>query len=345
MQKRTRFLRGALESCHRQDIPVAWGEKATTKPRPVASFEFDCDFMAKDVVFTPYGQPKSNPENSLEIESGITLLSRLVKSIIETPDGQPRNPRPEEKLNFLLISSLADIWTFVKLQPENFVKATSRIVLQGGYTVEPNPSTSSYTLVADPMANNNGGFDMDSANKFHEFMCVNKIPSVVYTKVAATASALPPKVLEDMAATGHVLGQHLYKVQALLDLKYYEDSGDDKKRFREHMDQRWFLGTRTNWFLSHAENDPYPKGAEVLEYVMVVFYDGITVFEVAGPDVLDALNILKPCKDQTIHRIVGKRAPDPKTNDPGDIGVNIPEMQMALKALCKGCLMTVQESL
>ena len=71
---------------------------------------------------------------------------------------------------------------------------------------------SSYTLTADPMANNNGGFDIDSANRFHEFICRNKIPSVVYTKVAATASALPTKVLKDMAATGHVLGQHLYKV-------------------------------------------------------------------------------------------------------------------------------------
>ncbi|KAH6701345.1 hypothetical protein BKA61DRAFT_582423 [Leptodontidium sp. MPI-SDFR-AT-0119] len=139
------------------------------------------------------------------------------------------------------------------------------------------------------MANNNGGFDMDSANVFHEFMCRNKIPSVVFTKVAATASAMPTKVLKDMAATGHVLGKHLYK------------------------------------FLSHTEDEPYPKGSEVLEYVLVVPYDPLAALEVAGPDVRDALNVLKPFKDQSIHKIVGRRALNPKTNDLGDIRINVVE--------------------
>lgn len=43
--------------------------------------------MAENVIFTPYGQPKSDPENPLEIESGISLLSRLVKSRVEMPEG------------------------------------------------------------------------------------------------------------------------------------------------------------------------------------------------------------------------------------------------------------------
>ncbi|KAH6699896.1 hypothetical protein BKA61DRAFT_681897 [Leptodontidium sp. MPI-SDFR-AT-0119] len=116
------------------------------------------------------------------------------------------------------------------------------------------------------MANNNGGFDMDSANIFHEFICRNKIPSVVFTKVVTTTSAIPTKVLKDMAATGHVLGKHLYKVQVDLDL-------------------------------NHTEDEPYPKGSEVLEYVLVVPYDPLVALEVAGPDVRDALNVLKPFKD------------------------------------------------
>ncbi|KAH6712153.1 hypothetical protein BKA61DRAFT_675948 [Leptodontidium sp. MPI-SDFR-AT-0119] len=138
---------------------------------------------------------------------------------------------------------------------------------------------------------------MDSANVFHEFMCRNKIPSVVFTKVTATASTMPTKVLKDMAATGHVLGKHLYKVQVNLDLKYYEASGDKKRRFRSYINEKWFLETRTNWFLSYTEDEPYPKGSEVLEYVLVVPYDPLVALEVAGPDVRDALNVLKPFKD------------------------------------------------
>ncbi|KAH6719523.1 hypothetical protein BKA61DRAFT_571527 [Leptodontidium sp. MPI-SDFR-AT-0119] len=275
-KERARFRRGALDSLGRRDILITWGEVATTKSRLVHPHEFNCDFIAENVVFTPYRQPKSDPGNPLEIESGISLLSRLVKN---------------------------------------------------------------------PMANNNRGFDMDSANIFYEFMCRNKIPSVVFTKVTATASTILTKVLKDMAATGHVLGKHLYKVQVDLDLKYYEASGDKKRRFRSHMDEKWFLETRTNWFLSHTEDEPYPKGLEVLEYVLVVPYDPLAALEVAGPDVRDALNVLKPFKDQSIHKIVGRRAPNPKTNDLGDIGINVVETQTVLEALFTGSLMACQESL
>lgn len=79
---------------------------------------------------------------------------------------------------------------------------------------------------------------MDSVNAFHEFICRNKIPSVVFTKVAMTASAMLTKVLKDMAATGHVWANTFYKVQVNLDLKYYKASGDEKRRFRSHMDKK-----------------------------------------------------------------------------------------------------------
>lgn len=78
--------------------------------------------------------------------------------------------------------------------------------------MELNFPNSCYTIIADLMANNNRGFDMNSANIFYEFMCRNKIPSVVFIKVTATASVMPIKVLKDMAAIGHVLGKYLYKV-------------------------------------------------------------------------------------------------------------------------------------
>jgi len=198
-QIRASHLLWVLDSLGRRDIVIAWGEKATTNSRSVPS-KFDCNLLAENVIFTPYGEPKSNPNDPAEIESGISLLNRLVKGIVETPDGQPRDPRPEEQLTYLLISSLSDICTFAELQPESFRKATSRVIFQGGYTVEHDLSSSSYALIADDQANNNR-FDMNSADKFHKFICRNNIPSVVFTKVAATASALPTQVLKDLAAT------------------------------------------------------------------------------------------------------------------------------------------------
>ncbi len=103
-KQRARFRRGALDSLGRRDILIAWGEEATTKSRLVYTYVFDYDFMAENVVFNLYKQPKSDLENSSEIESGISLLNRLVKSRVETLDKQPRDPKPEEKLTVLLIS-------------------------------------------------------------------------------------------------------------------------------------------------------------------------------------------------------------------------------------------------
>jgi len=336
--KRSLYGRRALDDFGRRDIPIAWGEKATTRDRPIRRNQFPCDFMAENIVFTPYGQPKSDPNDPAEIESGISLLVRLVKGIVETPNGQPRTPEPKEKLHFLLVSSIADIWTLAELLPESFIKATARVVIQGEYTVEHNTSDPSYVLKANHKANNNG-FDINSADKFHEFICRNNIPSVVVTKVAATASAMPTQVLKDLAATGHKWGKHLYDIHDELSVQYYKDSGDEKTRFQPHMDEKWFLKTRTNWFLTHTEHDPYPKGADVLPYVQVTPYDPLAGLEIAGPDVRDALKIFTPFKDQTIHKIVGKRAPNPVTNDLGDTGINVMQIQTALQALWKGSLL------
>jgi hypothetical protein len=155
----------------------------------VHSYKIKSKFIAENVIFTPYGQPKNDPENFAEIESGISALSRLVKSIVEMPEGQLQEPRPKEKLTIVLISSLADMWTLAKSLPKELVKATARIVLQGGYTVDPNPNSPD-SLIADPQVANNA-YDTVSADNFHKFMDRNKIPSVVFTKVAATACALP----------------------------------------------------------------------------------------------------------------------------------------------------------
>lgn len=81
----------------------------TTKSRLVYLYEFNYDFIVENVVFTLYRQLKSDPGNPLEIESGISLLSKLVKSRVETPEGQLRDLKPEEKLTFLLISLFANI--------------------------------------------------------------------------------------------------------------------------------------------------------------------------------------------------------------------------------------------
>ena len=72
------------------------------------------------------------------------------------------------------------------------------------------------------------------------FICYNNIPSVVVTKVAATASALPTQVLNGLAVTGYKWGKHLYDIHNKLSVQYFKDSGDEKTRFRRHMDKKWF---------------------------------------------------------------------------------------------------------
>lgn len=316
-KQRALFGRGALNSLDLHDIPIATGtsgfpKKGDKKHQPF-DYEFNCGFMADE-----------NDEQVARDGRGEDLMKRLFEETVEKG----------EQLTLVLISSLEDIFTFSQNNPDLLRDAVSNIVMQGGYTVSPTGK-----LEPDEAAANNR-YDIEAARSFHTFMDESKIPSAVYTKVAAFATPLTSELFAEMEKTEHPVGQHLRKVQVEQDLAFYigASNKDPEKRFAPFMDQEWYLRNKTSWFdIDHPFGTPYPEGDEVIPYLTkVVVYDALAALGCSGTDALDALNVLTDGKVQppSIHRIVGFAGP------PSDPGIHAEQMATTLAALLKGSLVT-----
>ena len=314
-EKRAQFGRGALDSLGLRDIPIAQGTSgfppSARRKHTELAYEFDCDFMAKD-------------ERVSNGNGGDRLLCRLCDDAIKS----------QQKLTLVLISSLEDIYTFSKNHRDLLRGAVRNIVLQGGYTI-----SAEGKLQPEETANNNR-YDMDAAKEFHAFMQECKIPSAVYTKVAAFATPLTSDLFAEMAETNHPLGKHLRKVQVSQDLSFYKTASNKnpEKRFAPFMDQKWFLENKTSWFDADPDrDDPFPEGDAVIPWLnKVIVYDALAAVGASGSDALDALKVLTNTNTppHSIHQIVGFAGP------PSDPGVDPKQMASVLSALLKGSLLT-----
>ena len=314
-EKRAQFGRGALDSLGLEDIPIAKGSSgfptSARRKHDELPYEFDCDFMATD------GRVD-------EQKGGDHLLLKLCQEARES----------DNKLTLLLISSLEDIYTFSRTNPNDLKGAVSNIVLQGGYTI-----TKEGKLKPDESANNNR-YDLDAAKSFHAFMDENHIRSTVYTKIAAFATPLTSDLFAEMAETNHPLGKHLRKVQVEQDLSFYKKASeeDPRDRFAPFMDKEWFLKNKTGWYeAKHDKDEALPHAEAVIPWLTkVIVYDALAAVGASGTDALEALKVLthNDTPPSTIHQVVGFAGP------PSDPGVDPEQMASVLSALLKGSLLS-----
>ena len=311
-RKRAQFGRGALDLLGLPHVPIAIGTEASAEPEKVASYpyEFDCSFMAPEEKVT---------------QAGTELLKGLCTKHVETGN----------KLTFLLISCFKDIDDFSQGETGELLKAAaSKFILQGGYSM-----SSEGKLIPDIAAANNR-LNMPAAARFHRFIQENHIPSTVYTKAAAFATPLKPQLFTDLAETRNPVGEHLKRVHIYTDLQFYESAcrPDPKDRFVPFMDQEWYLRHKTSWFEEpHEPGTPYPGAEEVTPYLTkVIVYDALAALGTSGDDALDALGVLLPAP-ATLHKVVG--------TDGFNVGIRLPEMEVAISALVKGSLLACQQGL
>lgn len=293
--------------------------------------------MNYDSVMIPYNQDKPNNPGDVEIESGIKFLDRLVYERLPEQGGEPK-----QKLTFLLISGLSDIATYAKQEPEHLAAVTENIVLQGDYSIEQGPTSYNSSLKPNLSAANNS-FDEEASKEVHDYMGNRHIPSVVVTKWAAVAASLCTEFFKDLAATNHPIGIHLQQIQTTQDLIFY-DNACNGPRFREHMDQKWFLKTKTWWYKAYPEGhpQPLPVGAEVVPYLNILVYDALAALATPGPDVLRALDVLEPCElfanqGHHVHKIVGRAENIPD--------IEKDKMKLAITALMKGSLLACEQKI
>ncbi|CZR64403.1 uncharacterized protein PAC_14301 [Phialocephala subalpina] len=307
--RRALFGRGALDSLGLQYVPIAIGLRASPNDHKELPYEFGCSFMPPE-------------ENKDSLENGNVLLRRLCDAAKEE----------NEKLTFVLLSSLSDIFHFSE-EYQDLQDVVSKVFLQGGYTVNP--------LLKPDFAAANNKFDPDAANGFHKFMYTHNIPSAVYTKIATINTPTLAKLFDDLGATGHPCGQHLSKVRLIQDEVFYDGACSPNPPF---FDQRKFLHIKTTWFDTHAETDPLPEKGDfeaIRPYLTkVVVYDALPTLASAGADVLQALGIKAPSND--LHEIIGVAKTDSAPEVAGLDGV---KMAKALGALMKGSLLASVQGL
>lgn len=325
-RKRAIYGRGALDSLGLIHIPIAIGTDGIGTQPPgnklpqdtltEYAYEFKAPFYTRTV---------SNPPT---FRKGADLLDDICL----------KAQKEGKKVTFLLISSLKDIHEFTSDKPQNarrqglFQAVVKNVVLQGDYDINPQ-------LTPKAAAANNI-FAWDAAQGFHKLMDTTPIQSAVYTKSVAYTTHLTPKDFADLAATGHEIGKHLYKVHTSQEREYYHGAWYAPTIFTRER----FLEKKTNWYESHNDTDPYPNPdtGEILQYLTkVVVYDALAALAAAGQDVLAALRIKDENRD--LHEIVGHVGPEPVKEDIPD--VNVENMRGAIKALLKGSFLASKQGL
>ncbi|KAM3082154.1 hypothetical protein ACMFMG_004602 [Clarireedia jacksonii] len=242
-----------------------------------------------------------------------TIMSILDKKKANYPNGFEmmeeickRARHERRKVTWLVISSVADICHFSSTNSELFKEVTEKVVFQGGYTIQ--EVDSRLTLKPDIVTNND--YDMQSAQVFFEYLFANGIKTVTYTRTAAVAVPIPAGFFVKLAETKHVLGETLQKVSERQWAIYYEMACWPKEdRHRAEHDQEWFLKYMTNWYEKHKKGELPRDTKHVMKYCKPVLYDALAVLGTAGDDILKALGVLTPMKEDPrhskLHRVVG----------------------------------------
>jgi hypothetical protein len=297
-------------------------------------------------------------------EKVMSILDRKIKyksgSIKGTYEQAEREGR---KVIWLAMSSLADLRKFQIKEPALFLRVTEKVVFQGGCTLN-----SKGTLIPDNATNNT--YDMTSAKACLKFLSDNKVETVTYTRVAASAVQLSGGFFNDLADIGHILGETFLEMSSKLwEVWWRNANGPEEGRHKPDHTAKWFVETCTDWFKTNPGRMP-GEDDDIISYCKPVFYDALAALGVSGDDILENLGVLrKPLREDPrqseTHRIVGlvaakdgsKKDKDGNDKDEkeiaamekdkvkspldymDDIGVNPERMAQVIETLLKAALL------
>ena len=310
-----------------QDVPIGVGTDGPKEYCKAFDYEFEASFMPDEGTFTP--------KKDKFFKNSFGLLDQVLTRSV------PENPL----VDFLIISSPAEVVQYTKRQPGVFQHGVGKVYMQGSYSV----SAAGIPIPREDAANNFN--DMAAAKEFHDLIA-KKIPSVVYTRIAAFAAKIPAEIFIDLEASQHPIGSYLRKCHAKQDVTYYKQACSDKP-YKDVTQQR-FLETKTNFFQIHRpgsqkspngtplplDETPLPVGDQITPYLtFAVVYDALPAFHIGGEDVATAFGVLDAdsmANQTSIHKVVGT----PKLRDdlPEVSNINPEQMIFVISTLLKGAL-------
>jgi hypothetical protein len=326
-RKRALFGRGALNHLGLKDIEIGVGSVGDVKR---VHDELSHEFKNSDAFI-------ADPDTVLP--EGQDLLREAFSQAAES----------NEKLTLVLISSLMDISTFAKTDPEILKNGLSNVVLQGGYRVIDG------ILTADLSAQNNK-FDTDGAAEFHAFMQENQIESAAWSKVVALKTPISETLFKMLGDSQDPLGEYIHEAQKHQDQNFSKPCfGPKKGRFAPHMTKEWFIAEKTNWLAAgHEPDEGYPEGDDLTPFfTKPVVYDALVAVGSAGEDVLEAFDLPRRAIRRTdaehpVHRSFGI-LPIPRSDNelgkPEEANLNLEEMGIVVTALMKGSILALQQGI
>lgn len=323
--RRALFGRGALDSLTLQHMPIGIGTRGSSLDESELKHEFDNTdaFMASESRLS-------------ECPDGQQLLKDVFTKAI----------KENRKVSYLALSSLMDIAQFSKEEPELLKQGLADVTLQGGYSVIKN------VLTVDETAANNS-FDLEGAYTFHKFIAENKIPSRVWTRVAAFKTPIDSTTFQFLEETKHPLGPYLRQVQIAQDTNFYNGTYN-KIPFAYHMTPEWYVENKSTWIQAgHEWDEEFPRGEAMVPYfTKVTAYDALAAVGASGEDVLEEFGLIKPAvsrKDQelSIHKVAGisGSSPDAKPILPEECNIDADLLGVMCEALMKGALLSVNQKL
>ena len=326
-RKRAILGRTILDLLDLQDVPIGVGTAGPPGCGEAYDYEFEASFMPEEEAFTRTGDRF--------FEDGSKLLHQVFTRSIE--EGR--------QVELLLISPLGDIVNFAELHPNIFRPAVGRIHMQGRYSV-----SAKDVLIPGEDATNNF-MDKIAARKFHKLIGEQKIPSVVYTKVAACAVPIPADIFKDLEASEHPIGSYIRNCHIKQNKAWYETACSHKPF--KNITQERFLLDRTNFYQQHPpgplrsimgtplpfDGTPLPIGDQILRYSVGIIYDALAAFDTCGQDAVQALGVLDTesmAAQTSIYKVVGTTSPE---YDLPDIpNINPERMELLISTLLKGAL-------
>lgn len=180
-QERAHLARGSLDAMGMPDVPVGIGS---------------CGGVADGVELDMYGADYSRASPCI-FDCGMDLVYRALQSV------------PPKSAVMLCIASLSDAAAFMKEHEDLFLAKVKEVVVMGGVV----STESGDTLVPDSAYNNN--CDLSSARYVYKRCQELKIPTATLSRWAAYGCPIPPKLLDEIAKTEHMVATNIRSVSKL----------------------------------------------------------------------------------------------------------------------------------
>lgn len=219
--QRARLAKGTLSQLGQNTIAVGQGSSCKQEDDDGLKYQFNVGYLADES----------------DIQDGKELILRTLN------EAKPKG------IVLMLISGLTDAAAVLREHPELFTSKVRRVVIMGGVLSKDDlPALDEAGRFLPDLTAQNHSFDTESSAFLYRQLQDLQIPMTVLSRHAAIAGKVPRAIYDDMAATGHPVGERLLAAQKLAIQELWiraclPANSADRHGLPERCDKLWFCNT------------------------------------------------------------------------------------------------------